>query len=75
MIVASLAGVKVEEKFTTLQEFKATNQKAKLFDATLPTLELENGEILTSSIAIAKYLASHKPELNGANPFEEAQVD
>jgi len=28
MIIASLAGVKVEESFTSLEEFRASNEKA-----------------------------------------------
>jgi len=42
---------------------------------TLPCLEVESGDILFSSVAIAKYLASFKSELNGNNAWEEAQVD
>eukprot|EP00347_Sterkiella_histriomuscorum_P006575 403352251 len=75
MIVAQLSGAQVTENYTTLAEFHAANANAKAKQATLPCLELENGELLWSSVAIVKYLASFQSQLNGANAWEEAQVD
>jgi elongation factor 1-gamma len=40
----------------------------------LPALEVEDN-ILTSSVVIATYLASFKPELLGTTDFEKALVD
>ena len=46
---------------------------------TLPALEVEiEGEkqLISSSLSIVRYLAqSHKPDLLGKTPFEQAQVD
>jgi glutathione S-transferase len=43
--------------------------------ATLPCLETDDGNILTTSVVIARYLASFKDELLGKTDFEKAQVD
>ena len=75
VIVANLAGVKLEEEYTNLEEFRGSNPVAKQMQATLPALLLENGELIFTSYAIAKYLASFKPSLLGSTPFEEAQVE
>ena len=75
MIVASLSGAQVTENYTTQAEFHAANANAKAKSATLPCLELENGELLWSSVAIVKYLASFQSFLNGVGAWEEAQVD
>ena len=80
LIVADLSGVQLEEVVTTLQDFRANNPQAKALNATLPALEVEeNGQtqLLTSSLAIAQYIAEvgGKPELLGKTPFERAQVD
>ena len=75
MIAAHLAGVEVTEHFTTLDDFKKSEQGKKCLLPTLPALEGENGEMLTSSVAIARYLASFKSELLGANEWEQAQVE
>ena len=74
MIVAALAGVQVEEVVISLDEFRETHPLAKASQATLPALEVD-GQLLTSSLAISKFLASHKSQLLGANAFEQAQVD
>lgn len=77
MLAASLAGAAVTENVISQAELHASNPKAKALNVTLPCLELENGELLFTSIAIAKYLASLSADqkLLGSNSWEEAQVD
>lgn len=79
MIIADLSGVKVEEIYTTLSEFRQSNKLAGAM-TTLPALEVQidgQDQLLTSSITIAQYLGSigSQPELNGKTPFERGQVD
>ena len=71
--------MKLEEVPTTLKEFRAAHDQAKALQMTLPALEVTfdgQSHLLSSSLAIATYIAqTHKPELLGKTPFEQAQVD
>ena len=53
-------------------EFLKINPMGKL-----PVFELDNGTILTESIAICRYIESQHPEPNmfGTNPMETAQIE
>ena len=70
-----MSGVKLEEITITLDAFKASHPTS--FAPTLPALEVVDGTFLTSSIAIAQYIAQigAKPDLMGKSPIERAQVD
>ncbi|CDW74721.1 elongation factor 1-gamma 3 [Stylonychia lemnae] len=74
-IMAYLSGTQVEEVNVTLEEFKTLPVAQKVLTPQLPALELDDGTTLTSSLAIAKFLASAKPDLLGSTLFEEAQID
>lgn len=75
MIIASLAGVNLTEETISLDKIKEKGILEKCPMATLPCLETDEGQVLSSSMAIVMYLASFKPELLGASDFEKAQVD
>ena len=70
MIIASFAELQVEECVISLEEFKKSHPN--LISQTLPALQLEDGEVITSSLAITKYLAAKKDNLLGSAAFEQA---
>jgi len=76
MVVASIAGVQVEEVITTEEERKAPEHIKKFGHTKCPALETPEGNV-TESVAIAKFFARLAPQSNllGTSSWEEAQVD
>ena len=64
--------VDVAKNENATPEFLAINPMGKL-----PVLELDDGTILTESIAICRYIEAQHPEPNmfGTNPLETAQIE
>lgn len=64
--------VDVAKNENATPEFLAINPMGKL-----PVLELDDGTILTESIAICRYIESQHPQPNmfGTNPLETAQIE
>jgi len=76
MIVASLAGAKVEEVIIDAKNPKDVELRNKVPSQTLPILETDDNKFLGTTASIVNYIASvHKPELLGANAFDQAKVD
>lgn len=76
MCIAAIAGVQVEEVFTTQEERQAADYQKKFGHTKCPALETEEG-CLTESVAICKYFARKNADakLLGSSLWEEAQVD
>ena len=58
-------------------EHRTAEHKARYSRGQVPVLELDDGEILTESVAICRYLESLHPEtpLFGRTPLETARID
>ena len=77
MITANIAGVAIDEQEISKAESTSKEFLAKNMFGSLPYLEREDGEGISSSSAIAAYIASHsdkKDELLGKTPFEKAKL-
>lgn len=79
-IALALKGITVERRFVHLLrdggEHKRPDYLARNPQALIPALELDNGKMLTQSLAIIEYLEALQPEprLIPSDPFEAARA-
>lgn len=76
MIVATLAGAKVEEVIIDSKDPRDAELRNKVPSQTLPILETDDNKFLGTTASIVNYIAgAHKPALLGNSAMEQAQID
>ena len=75
LVAADLAGQKVEVVFKDAAAANEKEFKAKNVTGKFPMLELESGELIFESGAIAQHFARQGAGLYGQTPFETAKCD